>query len=254
MIRLRSAMLMVFVSLFSLAACTAGALTTDDPLDGTSWELFAYRKTKPIPGTTISADFAESHIRGSAGCNHYGAAYQVDGERITVGEIELTAMACLTPEGAMEQEQEFMRFLTAVQTFKLTEGQLQLLRPDGEALTFLPPDTEPADPLRGTSWELVAIGQELPISGTTLTVTFKDGQVDGSTGCNAYFGAYSINGEQVTLSGLGMTEMACLDPAGVMDQELTFLQFLSDVQRFHLAAGELQLLRADGEALRFRPQ
>lgn len=226
----------------------------DDPLDGTSWELYAYRKTKSIPGTKITAVFADGQIRGSAGCNQYGAAYQVDGERITIGEIELTAMACLTPEGAMDQEQEFVRFLASVKSFELTEEQLQLLRADGEALTFLPPVSGSGDPLQGTSWELLAIGQEQPIPGTTITATFENGQLRGSTGCNSYFGSYAIKGDQMIISEIGMTEMACLDPQGVMDQELFFLQFLSDAQGFHRAEDELQIFRSDGASLNFRPR
>ena len=38
--------------ILTLAACGGDDQANDDPLDGTSWELIAYRKTRPIPGTT----------------------------------------------------------------------------------------------------------------------------------------------------------------------------------------------------------
>ena len=38
----------------------------------------------------------------------------------------------------MEQEQTFLEYLQDAQTFKLSEGQLQIFRSDGKALTFMP--------------------------------------------------------------------------------------------------------------------
>lgn len=125
--------------MFLLSACAGGETPTpSNPLEGTSWHLFAYRKTKPLEGTQITASFESGLVRGSAGCNSYGAPYQLDGNRISLGEIELTAMACLEPEGVMEQEAYLMDFLANVQTYRLEGEQLQLYRPDGEGLFFIP--------------------------------------------------------------------------------------------------------------------
>jgi hypothetical protein len=49
-------------------------------------------------------------------------------------------------------------------------------------------------------------------------------------------------------------EMACLEPAGVMDQETMFVGFLGDAQTFQLGDGGLQIFRSDGEALTFVAQ
>jgi heat shock protein HslJ len=128
------------ILILSLAACRGADSSSGDPLDGTSWVLMAYRKTRPISGTTITATFEDGQVRGSAGCNSYGGSYQVSDDAITVGAIAITEMACLEPEGAMDQELVFVEFLTDAQTFRLADGQLQILRSDGEALTFVPQD------------------------------------------------------------------------------------------------------------------
>jgi heat shock protein HslJ len=128
------------IVILALAACRGADSAASDPLDGTSWVLTAYRKTRPIPETTITATFEDGQVRGSAGCNSYGGSYQVSGDAITVGAIAITEMACLEPEGAMDQELVFVEFLTDAQTFRFADGQLQVLRPDGEALTFVPLD------------------------------------------------------------------------------------------------------------------
>lgn len=57
-----------------------------------------------------------------------------------MGAIAITEMACLEPEGVMDQEPEFVEFLTDAQTFRLADGQLQILRSYREALTFIPLD------------------------------------------------------------------------------------------------------------------
>jgi heat shock protein HslJ len=123
----------------SLAACSQADPASGDPLDGTSWELTAYRKTSPIPGTTLTATFEEGRVHGSAGCNSYSGSYQISDDAITVSELAITEMACMEPEGVMEQETTFVEFLTGAQTFRLAEEQLQIVTSDGhEMLTFIP--------------------------------------------------------------------------------------------------------------------
>ena len=126
------------MTLFLLAACGGIDAAAGDRLDGTSWELWALRKTLPISGTTFTATFEDGGVHGSAGCNSYGGSYQVDGDRITVGEMVSTEMACLEPEGLMDQESYLLEFLGDAQTFQVDEEQLQIFRSDGEALTFQP--------------------------------------------------------------------------------------------------------------------
>jgi heat shock protein HslJ len=122
--------------LFLMSAGCSGA----DPLDGTSWILTAYGNAQPVSGTTITATFQNGEIAGSAGCNSYFAPYQVKGSKIELGVIAQTEMACLDPEGVMEQEKMIMAFLRDAQEFLLANGQLQIIRGDGEALTFVAQD------------------------------------------------------------------------------------------------------------------
>ena len=122
--------------LFLLTACSAFPAATD-PLDGTSWELFAYRKTRPIEDSTITISFEDEQVSGSGGCNSYGGEYQVNGGRIEFGMLMATAMACADP-AMMNQETMFMQFLGDAQRFELTDGQLQIYWSDREALTFIP--------------------------------------------------------------------------------------------------------------------
>ena len=107
------------------------------------------------------------------------------------------------------------------------------------------------DPLEGTFWVLRTYGGAGLIPGTEITLTFEEGQVRGSSGCNTYGGSYEVDGDKITMSDLYMTEMACLDPEGVMDQELEYLELLRDAQAFQVDEGELVIEAATDEVLAF---
>ena len=135
---------MIKINLVSLAfllviltACSAFP-DAGASLEDTHWELYAYRKSRPIEDTTLTIKFEDGRASGSAGCNSYGSMYQVNGKEITFSEVSSTVMACLEPEGVMEQEQLFLQYLGEAQRFEVVDGQLQIFWSDHEALTFVP--------------------------------------------------------------------------------------------------------------------
>jgi len=117
-----------------LVACGG---TGGDPLNGTTWELHSIGRYSPIPDSTTTISFENGQVSGRGGCNQFGGKYQISGDTITVEELYMTEMACLSPEGIMHQEQLFLQHLGDAQRFELADGQLQVFGSDGEALTFL---------------------------------------------------------------------------------------------------------------------
>ncbi|MBN1119482.1 MAG: META domain-containing protein [Anaerolineae bacterium] len=111
-----------------------------------------------------------------------------------------------------------------------------------------------ADPLDGTAWTLSTYGKAVPVPGSTITANFAGGEVQGSTGCNSYFGEYEIKGDRITFTDLAYTEMACMEPEGLMTQEQEFLSYFYDAARFEIDGSRLLIYRSDGEALTFVPQ
>ena len=57
------------LGMFVATGCQLGEDQKADPLRGSTWELFAYRKTRPIEGTLITAEFRDGQVRGTGGCN-----------------------------------------------------------------------------------------------------------------------------------------------------------------------------------------
>lgn len=80
------------------------------------------------------------------------------------------------------------------------------------------------------------------IEGTTVSATFnsEDGQVTGTAGCNHYFGSYELDGG-LSIPMLGSTEMYCMDPEGVMDQETAYLQLMSKAEDYEVDGGTLTI-------------
>lgn len=108
----------------------------------------------------------------------------------------------------------------------------------------------PAQPdLTGTSWQLELMLGQPPIEGTTPTLAFTDTELVGDTGCNQYTGTYELDGTAFTVGDLIQTEMACLEPEGVMDQEFTYLSTLASAASVNLVDGQLEILDANGNVM-----
>lgn len=89
-----------------------------------------------------------------------------------------------------------------------------------------------------TTWVLMSYNDIHPIDGALPTMELEDGQVSGTTGCNHYGGSYQIKGDTISFDALFSTEMACMDPEGVMEQERIYLELLGSADRFELSDSE----------------
>ncbi|MEJ2486931.1 MAG: META domain-containing protein [Anaerolineales bacterium] len=107
--------------------------------------------------------------------------------------------------------------------------------------------------LDGTSWVLFAYRNTTPIEAAKPTIAFTDGEVSGSASCNQYGGSYQVDGDKISFSAMFMTEMYCMEPEGVMEQESLYLEMLGNAESFELSEGQLMIFMADGETLTFVP-
>ena len=105
--------------------------------------------------------------------------------------------------------------------------------------------------LDGTSWILTSLNGDSPIAGATFSLNFSEGQAQGTAGCNSFFGGYTQDGDSFSMPLLAMTEMYCMDPDGLMDQEGSYLQVLGQVDSFSVTGSQLRLETIDGAFLLF---
>ena len=103
-----------------------------DPLAGTRWNVVNFNNgmgavTGTIEGTTITLAFdASGQATGNAGCNTYNASYQAGGSTLTVERPNATMQFCETPDGVMQQEQQYLAALNSAATFTISGNQLQI--------------------------------------------------------------------------------------------------------------------------------
>jgi heat shock protein HslJ len=88
-------------------------------------------------GTRITVTFDAGVIQGSSGCNRFSGAYEISGDRIAIHDVRSTLMACIKPEGVMDQEQKFLALLMSSEGYQIMDGRLQLTRSGQVLLTFM---------------------------------------------------------------------------------------------------------------------
>jgi heat shock protein HslJ len=114
------------------------------------------------------------------------------------------------------------------------------------------PSIEPD--LEGGTWVLTDLNGVDPLETRRPTLEFEAGQVSGNTGCNHYGGSFTLQGNAIQFEGLFSTEMACLDPAGMMEQERVYLDLLKSADRLVLTDGVLTLYAGSNQILTFEMQ
>ena len=113
-----------------------------DPLAGTRWNVVNFNNgmgavTGTIADTSITLAFDGSgQATGNAGCNTYSAVYRAGGNTLTVERPNATMQFCETPEGVMQQEQQYLAALQSAATFNLSGDQLQV-RSGSDALAVV---------------------------------------------------------------------------------------------------------------------
>jgi len=85
------------------------------------------------------------------------------------------------------------------------------------------------------------------LADTSIGVTFDErGDLGGLAGCNSFWGAYTTDGDTLSISSLDSTNLSCTEPAGIMEQEVAYLGALRDAATFNIRGDALQLRAADG--------
>ncbi|MGV3657003.1 MAG: META domain-containing protein [Chitinophagaceae bacterium] len=74
-----------------------------------------------------------------------------------------------------------------------------------------------------------------------ITFDASQKQVSGTTGCNRFFGPFTLNKDRISFgSNLGLTKMACPEY-----DEFIFVNALQQADRYKIAGDQLELLSGD---------
>lgn len=81
------------------------------------------------------------------------------------------------------------------------------------------------------------------VDGTQIRLSFTDGQIGASAGCNIFGGSYRLSDNRLLISGGAMTEMGCDDARSAQDEWL--FAFLGSGPTVALSGNELTLSSTD---------
>jgi heat shock protein HslJ len=193
----------------------------------------------------LSVRFEAGRVEGFSGCNRFAGGYTIAGDRVSLGPLAGTMMACDDPE--MRLEEAFRGALAGTLVYAIAEDRLTLSSGSGSRLVLR---EEPAPSLEGVRWEVTGYnnGRQAvvgPRLGTTLHLSFQDGAVVGSGGCNSFRAAYTRDAGRLRIGPATSTRKACPEE-GVMEQEREFLAALEAATTWSIRDGLLDMHFADG--------
>jgi heat shock protein HslJ len=112
----------------------------DADLEGTTWRLDALVEGAD-PDGTVSSVLGEAtlaldgdHLGGHTGCNTFGASYEVEDDRLLVGDVGQTLIGC--EEALQRQEAHVIGVLEADPSFLVEGSRLELTAADGRGLVY----------------------------------------------------------------------------------------------------------------------
>jgi heat shock protein HslJ len=219
-------------------------------IEGPIWRLTDLRGLDPIAlrdaTRPVTAGFKAGRISGFSGCNQFFGPYALEGDRVVIGPLAGSMMACEEPSMAVENAVHAA--LAGTFRYALADHRLTLISGAEPILTF---QAEPAPTLEGVTWKITGFnnGRQAvvsPLSGTTLSVTFKGGWMEGFAGCNTFRARYTAEADGIVIGPVAVTRMACAGD-GVMQQEREFLSALESTTTWGFIGKLLDMHRADGE-------
>ena len=131
------------VAILILSACSEAAVS----LDGTSWSLSSYldntgETVSVLPRSTTTALFQATEVSGISGCNNYSASYQVNRNKLSIGQPTTTRKVCNSPVGIMQQEKIFLAALNSTASYKISRNSLEMIDDRGKTLLIFRNATE----------------------------------------------------------------------------------------------------------------
>ena len=132
----------------------------------------------------------------------------------------------------------------ANKSYALQNGQLAELPAPEETLEKIS-----ATDLNGTTWTLLELDSDEPVlADAPVTISFADGKISGSGGCNNYNSSFTLaedNPFGMTISPVAATKKACPDP--ILNQETAYFTALEKVSQWGYQIGRLVMYYDKGQ-------
>lgn len=128
------------MAMAAVAFLLAGAAACAEGLAGSEWRPLQIGEHEPVDSSRIFLRFeAAGRLSGHNGCNGFFGSYEITGDRIAIGPLGATQMACEQP--VMELESAFMLMLGQARGFTRDGARLVLTDDEGHTCaTFVQTD------------------------------------------------------------------------------------------------------------------
>ncbi len=139
---MKSSLIILFFALLTLGSCQQKKgfeSVSNSQLESVVWQLTnilidPYPLTVPDSlSTVLCVKFSEGIIEGFGGCNGFGGAYRIQGNRLTIEGLVHTEMYC---ESRSEWERMFLERLETSRTFHIQDQRLEINSGDMGGLVF----------------------------------------------------------------------------------------------------------------------
>jgi heat shock protein HslJ len=195
-------------------------------------------------------DDRSGKVAGSSGCNSYSGTYTLAGTTLHISNMGTTLVRCSSSD-ITDQEHAYQQALSRIEQFQLDGDSLMLASGDRYVqVDFHSIHTAALAQSTWTLTQLVVDGHEQPLAPSQApTLHFqpqddRSGRFEGGSGCNTYFGSYTLADTTLHMDLSGTTNMACTPD--VTDQESAYLSALPRVERFLVEGDTLMLASGDG--------
>jgi heat shock protein HslJ len=102
--------------------------------------------------------------------------------------------------------------------------------------------------LAGTEWRIDTVAGVPALADRPASISFAEGRIAGTSGCNRFSGPYDLNTTVLTLGPVAATKMAC--PGTAMDQETKLFAILKGSVGMRFRNGDTLILTgANGQTI-----
>jgi heat shock protein HslJ len=242
---LRTLLAAAILPLILLAACSSATAASLEGRTFISTRVTQSGADRPlVPGTSIRFTFNKDGQLGvSAGCNHMGGTYRIDGGTLRFEGGAMTEMGCDEPRHA--QDDWVFAFLGSKPASALAGNDLTLTAGDTVIRLLDREIAVPDLPLIGPTWTVNSILAGDAVSsipdGVVATLVFgEDGRFELQTGCNSGGGTYAVEGARIQFPDIVTTKRGC-DGASAQVETAVLAVLQADNLTFAIDAGSLTL-------------
>ncbi|MFV0369932.1 MAG: META domain-containing protein [Hyphomicrobiaceae bacterium] len=218
------------------------------------WSVEKLAGEVAMPAGDISFAPGQNAVSGATACNLFRGEYTQKGDsRLTIKTTAMTRRSCY--DAAAAREKAFLDAMRETSRFKIQGNRLTLTRDDGSQTAEL---TRAIDAkLEGAPHKIVSFSMDGGLHSapaqTGATITFKDGTIDGNTGCRTFKAKYARDEENKNNISVRHVEPAkspdtC--PDDTKDQDAAIIAALPAAKAFDISRNLIRLLdNPDGNAV-----